>query len=64
MSTTMTLGVASLAAEAALLSPCHLASGGSLADSSTKLAALGTAHAAAVRSLCGGSQFTGHYRIA
>jgi len=48
VSAAMTLGVASLAAEAALLSPCHLASSSSLADGSAKLAALGAAHAAAV----------------
>lgn len=44
----MTLGIASLAAEAALLSFCHLASRSFGTDRSALTAALGVAHAAAV----------------
>tara|TARA_Y100000748_G_C15500228_1_gene489717 strand:- start:350 stop:526 length:177 start_codon:yes stop_codon:yes gene_type:complete len=48
VSTAMAPGVASLAAEAALLPSRHLASSGSLADCPTELAALGAAHTAAI----------------
>ena len=59
----MTLGVAALAAEAALPTSSHLAANSSLANSAAELAALGAAHTATVGSLSRSSQSAGHYRI-